>query len=107
MLVEDADRDRFLKSLKSMLKPEGRLLLLTMGDGTTERKTDTGEAFDLQERTHGESGRKMYLAATSYRGVNWEHHREELDRAGLVIEKMMDTENNEYGRCMTVYLARK
>lgn len=107
MLVEDDDRKQFLSSLYKMLEPEGKLLLINMGDGVHERKTDTSTAFELQKRNHMATGRSVMVAGTSYRDVNWDHHKEELSSAGFVIEKAMSTENNEYGNCMTIYLSRR
>lgn len=106
MLVDADDRDKFLSSLYNILEPGGKLLLVSMGDGKSERKSDTSTAFELQERTDNVSGTKVMVAGTSYRGVNWEYHKHELQEAGFIIEKAMNTENHEYGACMTVYLSR-
>lgn len=107
MLVEDSDREQFLHSIYTMLQPGGKFLLLSMGDGQTERKSDTSTAFELQERTHGETGRSIIVAGTSYRAVSWENHKQEIENSGFLIQKTMDTENDEYGKCMTVYLERE
>lgn len=107
MLVDDNDRNKFLCSLFNILEPNGKLLLVNMGDGKTERKTDTSSAFELQERSNNTVGKKVMVASTSYRSINWVHHEQELKRAGFMIEKVNSTENNEYGNCMTVYLSRK
>lgn len=107
MLVEDDDRKRFLNSLYKMLEPGGSLLLVNMGDGIHERKTDTSIAFELQKRNHMATGKSIMVAGTSYRAINWEHHKQELSSAGFAIEKTAITENNEYGNCMTVYLSRR
>lgn len=107
MLVDDNDRSKFLCSLFDILEPNGKLLLVNMGDGIMERKSDTSTAFELQERTNNVSGTKIMVASTSYRGINWEQHQDELKRTGFLIEKAINTENHEYGNCMTVYLSRK
>ncbi len=106
MLVEAEDRQQLIKQMLNLLLPGGKALILTMGDGKNERQTDTSTAFDLQERNHMETGRTLLVAGTSYRGVSWEFHTKELIDAGFSILMQLDTENDEYGKCMTVYLER-
>lgn len=106
MLVEEEDRKRFLKTIYSLLKPKGKFLLISMGDGDTERKADISTAFELKDRTHMQSGRIFKVTSTSYRSINWQNHKKELEEAGFIIEKMMDTKNEEYYKCMTVYLTK-
>ncbi|WP_054871887.1 class I SAM-dependent methyltransferase [Caloranaerobacter sp. TR13] len=65
ILVENEDRKKFLKTLYSLLKPKGKLLLISMGDGETERATDTKIAFELQERNHMWSEKTFRVASTS------------------------------------------
>ena len=87
MLVEDADRDAFYAFLHNHLMPNGIALICTMGDGEMERKTDIRTAFDLQSRTHEQSGREVQIASTSCRMVSFETLHEELHRNGLVVLK--------------------
>lgn len=87
MLVEDADRDAFYTFLRSHLTPDGIALICTMGDGEMERKTDIRTAFDLQSRTHEQSGREVQIASTSCRMVSFETLHEELHRNGFVVLK--------------------
>ncbi len=107
MLVDDCDRNQFLTSLFGLLKPGGKLLLVNKGDGKQEVKTDSAHAFELRERVHSASGKKVMVAGTSYRAVTWDYHTKELENAGFFIEKAMNTKNHEYEGCMTVYLSRK
>lgn len=107
MLVKDEDRRGFLNSIYSLLKPGGKFLLVNMGDGDSERSTDLSTAFELQERGHMGTGRKFEVAGTSYRAVNWDNHIKELTDAGFVIDKMFNTENRDYSKCMTVYLNKE
>lgn len=106
MLVEDEDRKQFLKAIYSLLKPKGKFLLISMGDGETEKKSDISTAFELEKRTHMLSGKTYEVAGTSYRAINWENHKKELEEAGFTIEKIMSTENDEYFKCMTLYLTK-
>ena len=87
MLVEDDHRDAFYSFICSHLAPGGIALICTMGDGCRERQTDTRTAFDLQARTHEQTGKTVQIAATSCRMVGFDTFRVELNRNGLVILK--------------------
>ena len=92
MLVEDQDRAACYRFIRDHLKENGAALICTMGDGTVERKSDISTAFDLQERTHGESGMKMLLSATSCRMVNWDTFLREIRENGLTVAEYGLTE---------------
>ena len=83
------------------------MLLINKGDGQLERKSNPSTAFHLQERTIGETGRNIMVASTSYRAVNWEIHKQEILSAGFTVQQVLDTVNDEYDKCMTVYLERE
>lgn len=85
MLVEDTDRDAFYTFIRTHLVPNGVALICTMGDGQMQRKTDIHTAFDLQERTHEQTGKPVQIASTSCRVVDFETFRAEIMRNGLQI----------------------
>lgn len=87
MLVEDADRDAFYTFIRSHLTPDGIALICTMGDGKLQRQTDIRAAFDLQERTHEQTGKTVQIASTSCRMVDFDTLHRELKRNGLCILK--------------------
>ncbi len=91
MLVPDEDRQRLLTFIRDHLTEDGVGLIVVMGDGEMRRATDVSAAFDLQERTHEQSGQTMMLASTSCRIVTRDEFREEIRRAGLEIAEMGDT----------------
>lgn len=83
MLVEDSHRAAFYRFIREHLTGNGIALVCTMGDGTVERKSDISTAFDLQKRTHSESGEKLLLAGTSCRMVSWDSLLREIEESGL------------------------
>lgn len=87
MLVKDAHRDGFYRFIREQLTVNGIALIGTMGDGQFERASDIANAFDLQERTHEQTGQTVYIASTSCRIVSFATFREELSRNGLAIVK--------------------
>lgn len=85
MLVEDEDRAGFYRFIRQHLREKGIALVCTMGDGEMTVKSDISTAFDLQERTHEATGRKLLLSGTSCRMVNREHFLNEIRENGLNI----------------------
>lgn len=106
MLTEAADRGTFLANLYAMLKPGGSLLLVNKGDGVHEVRNRELDAFQLVERTHMGTGKKLLLPATSYYQATWDQLQSEVIEAGFTIAKMFLSENENYGQCMTMYLTR-
>lgn len=91
MLVPDDDRAAFYRFVRSHLNPNGIALIGTMGDGITERRTDIRTAFQLQTRTHQQSGKEVQIAATSCRMVSFPTFEHELRQSGLTIVKQGNT----------------
>ncbi len=85
MLVEDADRNAFLTFFYNHLSENGKALILTMGDGTTEFSTDTSTAYEMQERTNNASQIAVTVPNTSCRMVSFETLEREIKKAGLTI----------------------
>lgn len=85
MLVEDDDRAALYRFIRDHLTPSGIALICTMGDGTFERSSDVSTAFDLQERTHEQSGKAVRIAGTSCRIVSSATFENELAQSGFVI----------------------
>ena len=85
MLVEDGHRKGFYQFIRNHLKGSGIALICTMGDGEIQRTSDIANAFSLQERTHGQSGKTLHIAGTSCRMVDFPTFRAELEQNGLAI----------------------
>lgn len=96
MLVEDADRDGFFGFIREHLNPGGIGLICTMGNGEMEHRSDIATAFDLQERTHEQSGKRVQIAGTSCRVVSFETFRSELVGNGLVLVQEGMTETPDF-----------
>lgn len=85
MLVPDEDRAGFYRFIHEQLASDGIALVCTMGDGTFERQSDLSTAFELQERTHEESGRTLHVAGTSCRVINFPTFERELHENSFEI----------------------
>ena len=85
MLVLDEDRNKYFEFINNHLNDYGYALVLTMGDGKTERSSDITKAWEDVERMHQESGIKMNVATTSCRIVNFETLTKEVELQNLKI----------------------
>lgn len=85
MLVLNEDRAAFYSFIREHLAPSGVALICTMGDGVMERQSDINTAFELQERTHEETGRTVFIAGTSCRVVNFDTFTKEIKDNGLAL----------------------
>ncbi len=85
MLVEDRDRNSFLKFFYKHLTTNGKALILTMGDGISEFSTDANTAYEMQERTNNASNIPVIVPNTSCRMVSFETLKKELTKAGLIV----------------------
>lgn len=106
MLVDEEDRRLFLGNLHKRLNNNGKLLLVSKGDGITSYKTKQEEAFDLVERFHYLDDRKYSLEATSFCRKTWEEHLKEIEAVGFKIEKNFNSSNEFYDDCMIVYAVK-
>ena len=87
MLVLDEDRDAFYTFICEHLTPDGVALISTMGNGKMERQTDIRTAFDLQKRTHEQTGLELNIASTSCRMVSFSTFEKELKNNKLKIRE--------------------
>ena len=85
MLVLDKDRSKFYSFISEHLKKTGIALICTMGDGKEEWSSNISTAFDLQQRTHGETGIELYIAGTSCRKVSFSTLHNEIANNNLIL----------------------
>ncbi len=83
MLVEQEDRDKFLRFVHDHLNEHGKAFIIVMGDGVETRKTDASKAFELADRPFWDE--TIQVATTSCRMVTWQHFLDEIDRANLKV----------------------
>jgi SAM-dependent methyltransferase len=108
MLVPDADRNAFYNFICDHLSPNGIALICTMGDGKMERQTDIRTAFDLQKRTHEQTGFEVNVASTSCRMVSFSSFEEELKHNGLeILEKGITNAAPDFPMLMYVVVNRE
>ena len=108
MLVEDQDRNGFYRFIREHLTEDGVALICTMGDGEVQMRSDIRSAFDLQEREHQETGRKLLIAGTSCRIVSFDTFAMELAGNGLAVLKQGITSvQPDFDRMMYAVVKKK
>ncbi len=101
MLVEDADRNRFYKQIFNSLNDNGYSLILTMGDGLKESKSDINKAFDMVKRIHQETNKEIEVATTSCRVVNFKTFFSEISNNNFkIIEHGITDIPNHFDKMM-------
>lgn len=107
MLVLDEDRDNFYKYIYNHLKENGYCLILSMGNGIEESKSDINKAFDDIKRIHQESSKEINIAATSCMIVNFDTLLKEVKNNNFEIIEYGITEiKNHFNEIMYVLLKR-
>ena len=88
MLVLDIDRNNYYKFIYNHLEDNGIALILSMGDGIKESKSNINDSFINTIRIHEETKEKLNIATTSCRIVNFNTLTKEiLDNNFNIIEK--------------------
>lgn len=85
MFLLQEHRDKFLKFIKEHLLNDGYCLLSMMGDGEKTYTSNIDDAFKNAERVV--NNKKINVATTSCRIVDWKTLEEEISRNGLIIKK--------------------
>ena len=83
MLTEDGDREAFYAFIKNHLKDGGKALIMSMGDGKNEKKSDPQKAFDKSVRRL--DGKTVTVAETTCRTVSFDMFEREIKNAGFKI----------------------
>ena len=106
MLVEDVHRDMFFKFIKKHLDENGKALIMVIGDGEQEMKTDTTKAFELVKRCHEETDTEINIASTSCRVVKWEHLFNEVKRNGFkLLSNELILDSPGFSSCMSIVIS--
>lgn len=107
MLVRDEDRKKFLDFVHDHLNDSGTAIITIMGDGIKEQNnSDITKSFDDAERII--NGKKVTVATTSCRIVNWETFFNELRNSNLsVLNHYINNEISGFNSSMIVELKRK
>lgn len=108
MLVEEKDRNRFLDFFYRHLNDKGKALILTMGNGTDEFRTDPSKAFEIQQRDNNSAQIPVLVTNTSCAMVSFETLNREVRKAGLkVIESGITESLPDFTELMYVVVERQ
>lgn len=108
MFVNKEHRNKFYNFIYNHLKPNGIALIASMGDGKKIYETDIQKSFDDVERVVVNNEKKIKIATTSCKIVDWKTFEKELADNNLVIKKKwISTKIPEFNPAMCVIVCRK
>lgn len=108
MLVLDEDRDKFYQYIYNHLDDKGYSLILSMGNGKDNSKTDIDKAFDDVKRRHQELDKDIDIAATSLRIVDFDTIFKEAKRNNFdIIEYGITSIDNHFDKIMYILVRKK
>ena len=108
MFVNKEHRDKFYKFIYSHLSANGIALIVSMGDGIKEYKSDINKSFDDIERVVINNDEKINIATTSCNIVNWNTFEQELLSNNLIIKrKWISKRVPEFNSSMCVVVCKK
>ena len=108
MFVNKEHRNKFYKFIYNHLNEIGSALIVSMGDGIKEYKSDINKSFDDVERVVINNDKKVNIAATSCNIVNWNTFEKELLSNDLIIKrKWISKKVPEFNSAMCVIVCRK
>ena len=85
MLVLDTDRNNYYKFIYNHLTDNGIALILSMGDGINESKSNIKEAWTNTTRIHEETKEELTITTTSCRIVNFSNFTKEIEKNNMTI----------------------
>lgn len=108
MFVNKEHRNKFYKFIYSHLNKNGIALIVSMGDGLKEYKSDVNKSFDDVERIVVNNDEKINIATTSCNIVNWKTLEQELLSNDLILKrKWVSKKIPEFNPAMCVVVCRK
>ena len=108
MFINKEHRNKFYKFIYNHLNAIGSALIVSMGDGIKEYKSDINKSFDDVERVVINNDKKVNIAATSCNIVNWNTFEKELLSNDLIIKrKWISKKVPEFNSAMCVIVCRK
>ena len=108
MFVLREHRNKFLSFIKTHLTDNGHCLLCVLGDGKQDYTTNIKEAFKDTKRVVMNNNKKLDIATTSCKIVNWVELEKEILENDLLIEKQwVSNDIPEFNNFMCVVIKRK
>ncbi len=100
MFVEEKHRQKFYDFIREHLSNTGKALIIAMGNGKDEYKSDINKAFNEVERTNTNSNEKVIIASTSCRIKSISNMLKEIENSNLkVIENKIIEDVPGFDKC--------
>ena len=107
MFVNKEHRNKFYEFIRNHLKVQGSALIVSMGDGIKEYKSDVNKSFDDVERVIVSNNKKINIVTTSCNVVNWNTFEQELLSNNLIVKRKWISEKiPEFNKSMCVVVCK-
>ena len=107
MFVEDSHRNSFYKCIYNHLEENGIALIICMGDGIKEYKSNIEEAFNDTKRINTNNDAVVNVASTSCCIKNLNHIKEEIKNNNLnIIDISIIDDLPNFDKCICVVVSK-
>jgi ubiquinone/menaquinone biosynthesis C-methylase UbiE len=107
MFVKQEDRNALLSQMRRVLKDNGFVFLLNLGDGENEVLTSPDQFLKIEKRrVAGDEDVYIELPNLPCWQKTWTSHLNELNENQFSVVHKFESTNLEYGKCMCVILRK-
>lgn len=108
MFVNELHRKKFYEFIYEHLKENGKALIIAMGDGTNEYKTDPKEAFKDSKKININTNKEISVASTSCMIKSMENMLSEIRESNLkVLENKIVDDLPNFKECEMFIVTKK
>ena len=107
MFIKQEDRNMLLQQIKRVLKDDGFIFLLNLGDGNNEMFSSPDQFLKIEKRrVAGDEDIYIELPTLPCWQKTWTQHLKELEENQFTVINKFESTNFEYGKCMSVILRK-
>jgi hypothetical protein len=107
MFLLDTDRNKFYKFIYDHLKSDGYALIISMGDGVKEFKSNVNKSFKIGNRIKSNNNKEMNVVETSCCIKNKENIIKEIqnNKLKIISVDIVDSVPN-FDKCISIIVKK-
>lgn len=108
MFLLDTDRDKFYKFIYKHLEDDGYALIISMGNGVKEYKSDINKSFDITNKININNNKEIKVVETSCNIKNKENLIKEIEKNNLgVISVNIVNSLPNFDKCISIIVKKE